>query len=150
MTTLVGTQSNFDDAIYSLVELEYDAIGAYELALERLNTTEYKSKLSSFIQDHKQHVNSLKGYYGNSSVSLPESADMVKGMMAKMKVLFGDFTGSDENILRAMLSNEQDTNTAYNRLVNHPAKPRELDPILEKAFLDEQNHKIWLEQTIGN
>ncbi len=149
MVTLVGTQSRFEDAIYSLIELEYDAVGAYQLAIDKLENIEYKEKLASFLNDHNQHITSLTNYYSKSAIKLPTSPDYTKGMMAKMKVMLGDLTGSDRNILKAMLSNELDTNSAYERIVNHSAKPDDLSEILDKAFIDEQAHKIWLDKTIG-
>ena len=149
MVTLVGTQSTFEDAIYSLIELEYDAAGAYQLAIDKLENIEYKEKLTSFLNDHKEHIANLTNYYKKSAIKLPTSGDHTKGVMAKMKVLLGELTGSDKNILRAMLSNELDTNSAYERIVNHSAKPDDLSEILDKAFIDEQAHKIWLDKTIG-
>ncbi|KJV81801.1 hypothetical protein RHORCCE3_0998 [Rickettsia hoogstraalii str. RCCE3] len=36
MTTLVGIQNNFADAIKELIELDYDAIEAYKTAINRI------------------------------------------------------------------------------------------------------------------
>ena len=42
MATMVGTQESFIKAIQELVELDYDAIGAYESAIKNLDKLEYK------------------------------------------------------------------------------------------------------------
>ena len=42
MATMVGTQKSFTEAIKELVELDYDALGAYEAAINNLENPEYK------------------------------------------------------------------------------------------------------------
>lgn len=147
MTTLVGTQTDFKDVIIDLLELEYDAIDAYQLAIKKVTDLKCKSALDEFLLDHERHVSEIKSFYLNK-FDLPKSGDLIKGIMAKMKVAIGNITGSDINILRAMLDNEKDTNTAYDRVVKHPQLPLEIKEIFVKAFQDEQKHKKWLEDYI--
>ncbi|HJD65028.1 MAG TPA: PA2169 family four-helix-bundle protein [Rickettsia endosymbiont of Diachasma alloeum] len=59
MTTLVGIQNNFVDAIKELVELDYDAIEAYEAAINRITDENYKTQLQRFKEDHERHVKEL-------------------------------------------------------------------------------------------
>lgn len=42
MVTLVGMQDDFGTTLKDLVELEYDAVEAYEAAINRLDNKEYK------------------------------------------------------------------------------------------------------------
>jgi hypothetical protein len=53
MATLVGTQTDFSQAIKELLELDYDAVDAYKAAIERLNNLEYITMLTSFMNDHQ-------------------------------------------------------------------------------------------------
>ncbi|MCE3268505.1 MAG: ferritin-like protein [Burkholderiales bacterium] len=150
MVTFVGTQPDLDDAVKELIELEYDAIGAYELAIEKLDSFAYKAKLEEFLVDHKQYIIQINEFYKDKPVNLPHLGDLIKGSLAKFKVALGNITG-DKSILKAMLTNEIDINTAYERMNNH--KDVKNNPalllILRSGYEDVLRHKKWLEdQTV--
>src|SRR5690606_37269226 len=42
-----------------LIELDFDAIEAYEAAIERLESPEYRSKLNEYCEDHRRHTRDL-------------------------------------------------------------------------------------------
>lgn len=76
MATLVGTQNNFADAIRALVELDFDAIEAYEAAINRLENAQFKTQLKSFKEDHERHVRDLNGLlaiHNEKTVSGPDA-----------------------------------------------------------------------------
>ncbi|MFN8770297.1 MAG: hypothetical protein ACK5Z5_04980 [Neisseriaceae bacterium] len=148
MVTLVGTQSDFNDVVIALLELEYDATEAYRLAVKKLSNTICKVTINEFLSDHERHIKEIKIHYSDK-LDLPDSADLIKGSMAKLKVLIGDITDSDINILRAMLDNEKDTNTAYERVVNHSGIPDTMKGVFIRAYDDEKRHKKWLEDYIS-
>jgi len=148
MTTLVGKEQDFNDAVVDLLELEYDVIGAYQLAAKKMFHPEYKAKMKEFLSGHQRRVNEIKGFYANKLADMPSNGDFVNGAMAKMKVTIGDITGSDINILKAMFDNEMDTNTAYQRVVAHPGLPNDAQSVFVKAYQDEKKCKRWLETTI--
>ncbi|OAQ22089.1 hypothetical protein K457DRAFT_131499 [Linnemannia elongata AG-77] len=56
MVTLVGTQEDFLKALTELIELDYDAVEAYQAAIERIKDPVYKENLEEFQQDHKRHI----------------------------------------------------------------------------------------------
>lgn len=148
MTTLVGIQNNFVDAIKELVELDYDAIEAYEAAINRITDENYKTQLQRFKEDHERHVkelNELLLKHKEEKVTGPSS----KQWLTKGKVVLATQIG-DKAILQAMLSNEKDTNTAYERLNNHTDKWDDAEKILEQGFKDEQKHKKWIENQLND
>jgi len=148
MSTLVGKQSDFAEALKELLELDYDAIGAYEAAIQRLENIIFKEKLIEFKMDHEHHTQKLTAILVAHNVSnIPQGPDAPKSWLAKGKVVLAGLK-DDETILEAMLTNEQDTNTAYERLVNHPAKWPETDTMLRQGLADERRHKAWIEQNI--
>ncbi len=59
MVTLVGMQANFEDALKDLIELDYDAVEAYDAAVNRLEDQELKEKLNIFKADHEWHIQEL-------------------------------------------------------------------------------------------
>lgn len=59
MPTLVGIQADFAKALRELVELDYDAVEAYKVAIKRLKNRKYKDRLQQFKKDHERHINEL-------------------------------------------------------------------------------------------
>jgi rubrerythrin len=144
MATLVGTQSKFLEALKELVELDYDAIEAYEAAINRLENEFYKTQLQKFKKDHERHVkeiNKILILKGEGPVTEPSS----KQWLTQGKVVLANLVG-DKAVLQAMYSNEEDTNTAYQRLNDHADKWPETVEILTQGLADEKSHKKWLEE----
>ncbi len=147
MVTFVGTEGDFLKVVKSLVELEYDALAAYQLAVKKLTNLAFKSKMREFLSDHERHIKEIKAHY-SGKLDLADSPELIKGTMTRMKVVVADALGSDNTILKAMLDNEKDTNTAYERVVNHPGFPSLVNDFFDKAYQDEIKHKKWLEKHI--
>jgi hypothetical protein len=156
MATMVGTQSNFEDALYELCELDYDAVEAYEAAINRIGggdkekniekQKEYKEKLKEFKEDHQRHIEEIRSFLRKRDAKIPEGPS-AKSILTQGKVVLGNLLG-DKSILKAMLSNEEDTNTAYERLNDHPEKSTEAEEFLRQGLRDEKKHKAWLESVI--
>ena len=149
MVTAVGTQINFINAVKELIELEYDALEAYEMALERLESPAFKAKLNEFAADHRRHISDLSNFIRNEDETPPTGPSTVKQWVTKGKVLVADMI-SDEAILRAMSDNETDTNTAYKRMNERDDISEEVIEVLRRNFEDEKRHKQWLEDTINS
>lgn len=143
MVTLVGTQKDFLKALAALLELDYDAIEAYQLAIQKLTNEAYKRKLGEFLEDHKRHVQELSALIASHGNLPPQGPDM-KQHLLKGKVTAASLMG-DRAILKAMQDNEIDTNTAYERLNQHQSKWQEAVDCLKRGFEDEKRHKAWLE-----
>lgn len=147
MATLVGMQADFAKAISELIELDYDAVEAYELAIQRLKSISYKNKIEEFKKDHERHINELNEIlviHNKVKVKGPSS----KQWLTKGKVVLSNLVGNDITILKAMLTNEEDTNTAYERVNNHQEKWNDAITVLKQGLLDEKRHKKWIEDTI--
>lgn len=146
MVTAVGTQSKFDKALYELCELDYDAVEAYEAAINRLEKEDYKAHLREFKQDHEQHIREICDLLQKHNLKVPEGPS-AKALLTQGKVVLAQLIG-DTNILKAMLSNEIDTNTAYERLTMHAEKWEEAEELLTRGLQDERKHKEWLEAIV--
>lgn len=147
MATLVGTQTDFIDVLKALAELDYDAVEAYAAAISRLQRTDFKVKLSEFKSDHERHIGELSRLIREQGETPPTGPSAVKQWIAKGKVVIATLMG-DEAILNAMISNEDDTNVAYERALNHPNKWLSADPALQRALLDERRHRAWMQQAV--
>lgn len=150
MATMVGTQKSFTQAIKELVELDYDALGAYESAINNLENPEYKKKFEEFKLDHQRHITELSAFLSRCNETAPSGPDNMKKVLVKGKVELASLFG-DQNILSAMLSNEEDTNTAYERINARigESADKEIAKIIAGGLADERKHRDWIQSKIS-
>lgn len=146
MATLVGLQNKFEDTLKELIELDYDAVEAYDAAIKRLECEEYKKNLRSFREDHQRHISELSALLQKKQIT-PPTEPSAKQWLAKGKVVLANLIG-DNTILLAMKTNEDDTNKAYENILNHNGRWEESVEILDKGLADEQRHRSWIEQQL--
>lgn len=136
---------NSDDIVKNLndlIELEYDAIAAYQAAIDRLENQAYIDKLASFMHDHVNHIATLSQLVSQEGGAAADSGDM-KMILTKGKVVIAEL-GGDEAILKAMKMNEAVTNETYEKEVAK-SYPEPIQSILLTHFADERRHKQWLQ-----
>lgn len=134
------------DQLNKLIELEYDAIGAYEEAVKRLESRTLASTLDSFLTDHRRHLTELT----EEVIRLggkPKTSGDAKRVLTKGKVVLGDIIG-DRGIIQAMDSNEKVTNHKYEEALKMRGLPSTVLTILERALDDERTHKRWTEAQV--
>jgi bacterioferritin (cytochrome b1) len=147
MVTLTGTQSDLTKAVKDLIELEYDAHEAYLSAIKRLESEHYRDRLTKFMRDHEDHIKQLSSFLRKCEETPPEGPS-TKQWLTKGKTVLASLVG-DNAILMAMLSNEEDTNTAYDRMTKREDLEDDLKEILNKAYSDEKEHKSWLSKNVN-
>jgi uncharacterized protein (TIGR02284 family) len=147
MVTTVGNEDTLAKRLNNLIELDYDAIGAYESAIERIDDTQSKDHLAEFLADHHKHTENLGEHLRAMGETVPTKGD-AKGMLTKGKVVMADLLG-DKAILQAMKSNEDDTNTAYEQAMAHDDMSAELKQTVQSNLEDERRHRQWIEQRIS-
>lgn len=146
MVTMVGTESELVDMLMDLIKLDYDAINAYRSAIEKLKNRRFAEHLQSFCNDHERHTKNLASFVQELGGKVPTGSDM-KSLLATGKVAMGALMG-DKAILMAMKTNEDDTNTAYERAVSHKGLTAEMRKVLSSNLSDERRHRTWIEQTL--
>jgi uncharacterized protein (TIGR02284 family) len=147
MATTKGTESNLVDLLNSLIELDYDAIEAYKAAVSRVDALSDRGQLATFMQDHQRHVTDLTTLVEVHGGEPAQHGDM-KQVLTKGKVVLSGLVG-DKIVLAAMKTNEDDTNAAYERALNHPGLPPEVQTVLEQNLADERRHRAWIENRIS-
>jgi rubrerythrin len=147
MVTLTGMQESFSEALKDLLELEYDACSAYTQAIEGLKNEDFKHKLEEFRRDHESHIEAIHELLKSHDIKAPTQGDMIKGALVKGKAYLASLVG-DKAILYAMSSNEEDTNTAYERICTHKGLWEKAKEPLKKAWDDEVKHQKWLTETL--
>lgn len=146
MVTLVGTETDARTLLRDLILLDHDAIAAYDVAIEGLSNAGYRLALSQFREDHVRHTRNLAPHLQRLGGAVPDAADM-KALLTTGKVAMGSLLG-DKAILQAMRSNEDDTNTAYRRAVEHPGVTDDVREVLGQNLADERRHCAWILETL--
>lgn len=147
MSTFAGTQAQLPDLLRALVELELDAIAACDSAVARLGNGVARHELQRFRADHEEHVRALSEVMVEVGEKPPSSAD-AKALLAQGKVIIGKLVG-DGGVLRAMRSNEHDTNLAYERATQRDDLSDELHALMRHCLDDERRHRRWIEEHLA-
>ena len=147
MVTIVGKEVTIQALLYDLIELDYDAIAAYDAAIKRLDDAAFKQALTEFRADHARHTQNLAPFLREMGSVVPEAGN-AKALLTSGKVVFANLFG-DNAILEAMRTNEDDTNTAYARAVEHPDATMEIRRVLEENLADERRHCSWILNALG-
>jgi uncharacterized protein (TIGR02284 family) len=133
------------DLLERLIRLDYDAIDAYDQAIQRISDTPSKQNLTLFRADHDRHVRDLSPHLIKLGKQPPSKGDF-KRFLTQGKVVLASLVG-DLTILKAMWSNEDTTNKEYEEAVRSDMV---LDASLKNAFelclADERRHRAWIIQ----
>jgi uncharacterized protein (TIGR02284 family) len=146
MVTTVGTEAKLEDLLSDLIQLDHDAAIAYQAAIDRVENSGLRATLSQFRQDHLRHIDEMGEELSALGRTPPREGDM-KSLLTKGKVVIGGLIG-DKAILQAMKTNEDDTNTAYERAVGHKDATAGTRAALERGLGDERRHREWMVRTI--
>ena len=146
MTTSVGTEDTLEELLEDLIRLDYDALDAYEAAIDRLAEESHRSALGEFAEDHRRHTRELGEILSAMGRTPPQKGD-AKRFLTQGKVALGGLVG-DKAVLRAMRTNEDDTNTAYERAAGFRDVPAATREVLERARDDERRHRAWIVSTL--
>jgi rubrerythrin len=138
----------FYEDLESLLQLDFDAIEAYEAAINRIDNQSYKSRLREFKEDHQNHIKDTAPFLKKVGHT-PPSGPGVKSLLTQGKVVLANIIG-DAGILKAMRSNEEETNRAYEKINSYEDLPADLKKILQKGLADERKHKNWIEKELEN
>jgi bacterioferritin (cytochrome b1) len=65
-------ESNVQDLLADLIELDFDAATAYQAAIEQVQDPSYRSALSEFRIDHLRHIDELGEILRAMGVNPPE------------------------------------------------------------------------------
>jgi len=140
------TQQEIADALTALVQLDVDAVVAYDRAIAVVADGPVANQLALFRLDHQRHVVELSRALLDLEVRPPQAQPDMKG------TLLGSLTGlrarlGPEQALRAMRVNEQLTTATYARTLARPLPPNLLE-LVRRNDADEQRHLAWLERAL--
>jgi rubrerythrin len=140
------TNQEIAEAVEELLQLDIDAVLAYDRAIGGIEEASVVNELASFKVDHQRHILELSQVLLGMSRKPPASKPDVKG------TILGGVTGlrarlGTEQALAAMRTNEQLTTATYARMLAKPF-PEDVLAIVRKNYGDEQRHLAWIERAI--
>ena len=150
----VGTgkdQTMLNEAVVSklngLIQLDYDAIQAYERAISKIEDPEIRRELESFKADHERHIVDLSECV-RSLGGVPEDLGRdIKGVLLEGLTALRSVTGT-EGALKAMKTNEEVTNRVYDEAFQS-SMPEEARAIVERNRDDERRHLSYIERCLN-
>ncbi|HVE79775.1 MAG TPA: ferritin-like domain-containing protein [Gemmatimonadaceae bacterium] len=129
-----------------LLQLDYDSIAAYEVAIKALQSPSYQGTVRRFRADHERHITELTQLIrerGGIPIELPH---LPTGLF-KLAVQQAGALGGDKAVLLAFKANERQARDKYRRAAEASEDLVAAD-ILARAAEDEAKHYAWALETL--
>jgi hypothetical protein len=130
----------------ALVQLDVDAVLAYDRAIGAIGDGGVARQLAEFKLDHQRHIVELSHVLLDMGVKPAQAKPDVKG------AILGAMTGlrsrlGTEQALQAMRTNEQLTTSRYASALAKPF-PAEALEVIRRGDADERRHLAWIERAL--
>jgi ElaB/YqjD/DUF883 family membrane-anchored ribosome-binding protein len=126
-----------------LLQLDHDAIGAYRIAIEKLENRDWAMQISGYLTDHERHVRELTEAIvglGGTPMNEPHATGPLKQGLQSLGAMAGD-----RGVLMAWRTNELQVRSKYDR---YAAKavfwPDRVKALIDRNALDEDRHYRWV------
>jgi rubrerythrin len=130
----------------SLIQLDYDAIQAYDRAIAKISNEAVKRDLESFRRDHERHILDLSECVRGLGGVPEELGRDFKGVLLEGLTALRSVTGT-VGALKAMRTNEEITNRLYDQALQ-TALPGNVRKVLERNRDDERRHLSYIERAL--
>src|SRR5918998_698996 len=137
----IGDNAALIADLTDLLQLEFDALPAYTVAIAGLCRPDLRETLTSFRADHERHVHDLSAHIrrlGGFPLALPH---LPTGLL-KLGVQMAGLPGGDRAVLAAFAADEWQSRE---KCARYPARPHpaELADLLRRHAVDEARHHEW-------
>ena len=129
-----------------LLQLDHDAVQAYTLAINALESPVHKRTLEEYRADHERHIVELTRLIQAGGGTPIEMSHIPSGAF-KLAVQAVGAAGGDRAVLLAFKSNEWQVSEKYHRHAERRHTPEVAD-VLRRAASDEQKHYAWAAATL--
>jgi uncharacterized protein (TIGR02284 family) len=141
----VMDQKRMVERLNDLIALDYDAVGAYEAAIDRIDVENLRMRLREFQNDHRRHIQDLSRSVLSMGGTPREKPD-TKGFLLKGFTAITSMMGN-EAALKAMQGNEKLTNRTYEKALQENWT-EDVRGIIERNLKDEQRHLAFIEEAL--
>jgi rubrerythrin len=136
------------EGLNDLLKLDHDAIGAYEIAIERLEDRTHADQIAGFKRDHERHIrdlNELIAELGGTPTNEPHATGPLKEALQRLGAV-----GGDRGILIAWRTNELQARTKYDSYASTANRwPANAKRVVDRNALDEERHLEWATQVLN-
>jgi rubrerythrin len=136
------------EGLNDLLQLDHDAVGAYEIAMEKLQDRDHADQIAGFRRDHERHIrelNELIADLGGTPMNQPHATGPFKLALQSLGGLAGD-----RGTLMAFRTNELQVRAKYD---SYAAKanlwPTNIKRVIDACALDEERHYRWVSDVLG-
>jgi uncharacterized protein (TIGR02284 family) len=140
------TNEQMAKELKDLVQLDVDAVRAYQQAIDNIDDLTIKARLAEFQQDHRRHVIDLSPFVTRFGGKPPADKPDVKGFLIQGMTAIRSKMGI-EQALKAMQSNERLTNRNYGEAVSMPW-PADVQLVVQRCAEDERRHLEYVDRTL--
>ncbi|HET7456128.1 MAG TPA: ferritin-like domain-containing protein [Gemmatimonadaceae bacterium] len=131
-----------------LLAFDLDAAGAYEAALERLESPAFRLVIERFAEDHARHADELtrlvRGYDGRPAAAAAGSDGPFTAAVRSLRSGAGD-----REVILALKAGERAGRDRYRRAAQRGCSP-EVAAVLRRASNDEAAHYVWALETLDD
>lgn len=131
------------EGLNDLLQLDHDAIGAYRIAIEKLESRDWAMQISGYLTDHERHVRELTEAVvglGGTPMNEPHATGPFKQALQSLGAV-----GGDKGLLMAWRANELQVHTKYDRYASKAVFwPDRVKALIDRNALDEERHYRWV------
>jgi rubrerythrin len=132
------------DGLNDLLQLDHDAIGAYEVAMQKLEDRDLAAQIAGFLRDHERHVRSLNELIASLG-GIPKNEPHATAPLKQALQAAGGIAG-DRGLMMAWKTNEGAVRTKYDGYARRAAQegwPADVKRVVDENALDEERHFEW-------
>lgn len=135
------------DRLSSLVQLDIDAVNAYDQAIEQISVSGIRERLIEYRGDHQRHIDTLSSVLRDMGATPPKGSKDLKGFFLQGFTAIRSATGT-EGALKAMETNEKLTNRQYDDAQSWDLDPR-VKEIVQMNYSDEKRHLDYIQRVLS-
>jgi len=131
------------DGLNDLLQLDHDAVAAYDVAIGKLEDRDHADQIAGFRRDHERHIrelNEVVSRLGGTPANHPHATGPFKTALQSLGGLAGD-----KGLLMAFRTNELQVRTKYDGYASKAMLwPPDVKRVIDGAALDEERHYAWV------
>jgi uncharacterized protein (TIGR02284 family) len=145
--TTMGNRKFIED-LKSLVQLDFDAVQAYDQATSHITEDHVRHTLVSFRSDHERHITELSQIITEFGEVPPKLSRDIKGFILEGLTSLQSLMGTKAALI-AMKTNENIVNRRYRKALDSLSMPTAVRNAVLKNYEDEKRHLAYIERAIA-
>ena len=135
------------DGLNDLLQLDHDAIGSYQIAIDKLENQDHAEQIRGFKLDHERHVRDLNGLISELGGTPKNDTHRTAPLKEGVQKLGG--AAGDKGVLTAWRANELQVRTKYDNYASKANRwPDKAKRLVDRNALDEERHYRWAAETL--